>query len=224
MAFQEPQQWLPPKNFGSARTVRIDTPNRYDVAPEFGIYAIGTGGACSVYSPPESYWYVCSFHSVAEQANCISRGAAVCRCSNHTSGGGAFTFRTPSGLRYTPTAFPRADKWSDPVGDGAVINVWRPSRWSNWMFKWSNFDSKTRTIEFGEGGFQVSMREPDQLHSSNKLTSCVRVHVALITVAISLSKTFVKNSIHLASFSTMLRRASCTIFTTPPRVHQFRRI
>ena len=36
---------------------------------------IGTDGLCSVYDPPVSYW-----------------------CSEHPSGGGAFAFRTPSGV------------------------------------------------------------------------------------------------------------------------------
>lgn len=38
---------------------------------------IGVGGLCSVYDPPVSYW-----------------------CSEHPSGGGAFAFRTPSGVIY----------------------------------------------------------------------------------------------------------------------------
>ena len=40
---------------------------------------IGVGGLCSVYDPPVSYW-----------------------CSEHPSGGGAFPFRTPSGVIYKP--------------------------------------------------------------------------------------------------------------------------
>ena len=79
MAFQETQNWTRPLQYPPSRTVTINHPDRYAVAPEFGTYSIGQGGACSVYTPPESYW-----------------------CSNHTSGGGAFTFRTPSGLKYTP--------------------------------------------------------------------------------------------------------------------------
>lgn len=138
MAFQEPQNWTTPKSYPDPRTVAATSPNRYAVAPEFGTYSIGVGGACSVYTPPESYW-----------------------CSNHTSGGGAFTFRTPSGLRYGAAAFPRAAKWSDPVGDGAIINTWRPSRWSNWMFQFAGFDPAARKITFGEGGFQGARGSDD---------------------------------------------------------------
>ena len=45
--------------------------------PRFNEYMIGVGGLCSVYDPPVSYW-----------------------CSEHPSGGGAFAFRTPSGVIY----------------------------------------------------------------------------------------------------------------------------
>jgi hypothetical protein len=138
MAYQETQNWTAPHAYPPARTVAINTPNRYDVAPEFGTYSIGTGGACSVYTPPESYW-----------------------CSNHTSGGGAFTFRTPSGLEYTEGIFPNEGRWSDPVGDGAIINIWRPSRWSNWMFRWRDWDSEGRRILFGEGGWQGARGSDD---------------------------------------------------------------
>ena len=138
MAFQEPQKWTAPKDYGDPRTVMITKPDRYAEAPEFGIYSIGVGGACSVYSPPESYW-----------------------CSNHTSGGGAFTFRTPSGLEFAPGTFPNAASWTDPVGDGGIINIWRPSRWSNWMFEMAGFDLAEGAISFGDGGFQGARGSDD---------------------------------------------------------------
>jgi len=49
----------------------------------FQHYMIGIGGLCSVYDPPVSYW-----------------------CSEHPSGGGAFAFRTPSGVAPHHGAFP----------------------------------------------------------------------------------------------------------------------
>lgn len=51
-------------------------------------------------------------------------------------------------------AIPGIDTWNDPVGDGAVLNVWRPARWSNWMFKTAAYDKGSRNFTFGEGGFQ----------------------------------------------------------------------
>ena len=67
---------------------------------------IGVGGLCSVYDPPVSYW-----------------------CSEHPSGGGAFAFRTPSGVTPKAGALPNAP-YKD-VSD-AIFNVWRPARWANW--------------------------------------------------------------------------------------------
>ena len=46
---------------------------------------IGVNGLCSVYDPPVSYW-----------------------CSAHTSGGGAFAFRTPSGVTPKADALPHS--------------------------------------------------------------------------------------------------------------------
>jgi len=72
----------------------------------FQQYMIGIKGLCSVYDPPVSYW-----------------------CSEHPSGGGAFAFRTPSGVTPKPGALPHA-----PYADvsQALMFVWRPSRWANW--------------------------------------------------------------------------------------------
>ena len=89
---------------------------------------IGTKGLCSVYEPPVSYW-----------------------CSEHPSGGGAFAFRTPSGMTPKAGALPNA-----PYKDvsEAIINVWRPARWANWMFEVSGYDATTNNFTFGKGGFQ----------------------------------------------------------------------
>ena len=48
------------------------------------------------------------------------------RCSEHPSGGGAFAFRTPSGIVPKPGALPHL-----PYKDAseAIFNVWRPARW-----------------------------------------------------------------------------------------------
>lgn len=67
---------------------------------------IGVNGLCSVYDPPVSYW-----------------------CSENPSGGGAFAFRTPSGVTPKAGALPNL-----PYKDAstAIFFVWRPSRWANW--------------------------------------------------------------------------------------------
>jgi len=94
----------------------------------FSHYMIGVNGLCSVYDPPVSYW-----------------------CSEHTSGGGAFAFRTPSGVTPKTDALPNAP-YAD-VSD-AEIFVWRPARWANWMFEVADYDKTTGNMTFGKGGNQ----------------------------------------------------------------------
>ncbi len=92
----------------------------------FEHYMVGRKGLCSVYDPPVSYW-----------------------CSEHPSGGGAFAFRTPSGISPKPGALPHAPYKNV---DEAVFFVWRPSRWANWMFYVDHFENGNFT--FGHGGNQ----------------------------------------------------------------------
>ena len=94
----------------------------------FEQYMIGTHGLCSVYDPPVSYW-----------------------CSQHPSGGGAFAFRTPSGIAPKPGVLKNA-----PYQDAsdAIFFVWRPARWANWMFEVQAYNPKTNNFTFGKGGNQ----------------------------------------------------------------------
>jgi hypothetical protein len=125
--------WTPP-DFGKYGNVTFFTDNvashaRNDTSNGwFQHYMIGVGGLCSVYDPPVSYW-----------------------CSEHPSGGGAFAFRTPSGVTPKAGVLPNA-----PYKDvsEAILNVWRPARWANWMFRVKDYDPKTNNFTFGEGGFQ----------------------------------------------------------------------
>merc|ERR1712195_161406 len=86
MAASRGAKWTPPdfNKYGNVSfyTDQIPEPDRNDTACEshpcvqwFHHYMIGVDGLCSVYDPPVSYW-----------------------CSEHPSGGGAFAFRTPSGV------------------------------------------------------------------------------------------------------------------------------
>lgn len=75
----------------------------------FQHYMIGVDGLCSIYDPPVSYW-----------------------CSEHTAGGGAFAFRTPNGVTAGKEAFPNSPYKST---SDALMFVWRPARWANWMFE-----------------------------------------------------------------------------------------
>ena len=72
-------------------------------------------------------------------------------CSEKPSGGGAFAFRTPSGLTPKPNALPHL-----PYRDvtDAVFFVWRPYRWANWMFEVASYDRERANFTFGRGGNQ----------------------------------------------------------------------
>jgi len=99
----------------------------------FKQYMIGINGLCSVYEPPVSYW-----------------------CSEHPAGGGAGAYRTPSGVVPHAGVLPNT-----PYEDAsqAIVNVWRPGRWANWMFELSHYDSTTNNFTFGYGGFQGARGE-----------------------------------------------------------------
>jgi hypothetical protein len=75
-------------------------------------------------------------------------------CSEKPAGGGAFAFRTPTGVTPKTGALPNA-----PYADTTdmVINVWRPARWANWMFGVEKYEAGTFT--FGEGGNQGARGE-----------------------------------------------------------------
>ena len=36
----------------------------------------------------------------------------------------------------------------------ALVNVWRPFRWANWMFELADYDKNNNNFTFGHGGFQ----------------------------------------------------------------------
>ena len=126
--------WTPPEfakygnvTFYTDNLTAHDRPDHTDRA-WFEHYMIGVGGLCSVYDPPVSYW-----------------------CSEHPSGGGAFAFRTPSGVTPKPGALPHMP-YKDP--QTALFFVWRPNRWANWMFEVGAVDTKTSNFTFGKGGNQ----------------------------------------------------------------------
>ena len=124
--------WTPP-NFAKNKTIdfytdEIPLHDRNDTANEwFHHYMIGVDGLCSVYDPPVSYW-----------------------CSQNPSGGGAFAFRTPSGITPAVNAIPNLNQWKNPKD--ARWFVWRPARWANWMF--DTFSVNGTNFTFGKGGNQ----------------------------------------------------------------------
>ena len=133
MISEKDATWTPPQfdRFGNVTFFTDARPDTLrNVTPDdwFQRYMIGVGGLCSVYDPPVSYW-----------------------CSEHPSGGGAFAFRTPSGVTPKAGILPNA-----PYKDvsRAILNVWRPNRWANWMFEVGGYNATTNNFTFGKGGFQ----------------------------------------------------------------------
>mmetsp|Transcript_735 Transcript_735/g.1309 ORF Transcript_735/g.1309 Transcript_735/m.1309 type:complete len:790 (-) Transcript_735:142-2511(-) len=127
-------KWTPPNftKFGKVKYHTDKTPEHYRNTTKnwFNEYMIGVDGLCSVYDPPVSYW-----------------------CSEHPSGGGAFAFRTPIGMKYD---FPNGPY---KHGEDARLFVWRPARWANWMFDVAHYDAETGNFSFGRGGNQGARGE-----------------------------------------------------------------
>jgi len=134
--------WTPPnfKRFGPVAYYTDEVPEhrRNNSADNwFQHYTIGTNGLCSVYDPPVSYW-----------------------CSEKPAGGGAFPFRTPSGVTPKPGVLPGV-----PYADSSQMEffVWRPARWANWMFRVANHvvnpNNSAGNFTFGHGGFQGARGE-----------------------------------------------------------------
>jgi hypothetical protein len=119
--------WLPPKKYPKATTVVVNSPKRTDSAV-LQIYTMGTGGACSIFDPPENYW-----------------------CSANSTGGDAGLFFTPQGLTYPIGTF-----LDIPLGNGstAIAHVWHPYHWSMWMYKVDSIDTDNNQINWSYGGFQ----------------------------------------------------------------------
>ena len=108
---------------------------------EFEFYEEGKGGCCAGFTPSEGYW-----------------------CSDKTSGGGAFTYRIPSGItigsRNRKKILPNSPYKN---AKGAVFQAWRPGHWASWMFQVDQHatvtcpnSSETGCTELGWhiGGFQ----------------------------------------------------------------------
>ena len=104
-----------------------DTPLR-NSSDSFQKYQLGINGTCANFSPPAGYW-----------------------CGNQTSGGGAFTYRIPSGMIADKSILPN-QPYKSAVG--AVLQVWRPGHWASWMFEVGNYSSDSGTFTFSKGGFQ----------------------------------------------------------------------
>ena len=121
-------KWLPPATPPQPDTeVNPDQPFR-NSSVSFKKYQLGIGGTCNDFDPPAGYW-----------------------CGNRTEGGGAETYRIPSGMIADRKALPNSPYKSVK---GAVVHAWRPAHWASWMFEIDSYDSSTGVFKFSRGGFQ----------------------------------------------------------------------
>ena len=123
-------KWLPPTLATDPDTevfpdipLRKSSDNNY-----FQKYQLGIGGPCKYFDPPAGYW-----------------------CGNNTEGGGAFTYKVPSGMVADQKILPNSPYKNVK---GAIVQTWRPGHWASWMLEVGSYDSTSGTFNFSKGGFQ----------------------------------------------------------------------
>ena len=122
------EAWLPPAPLGSSVQFSPASPFR-NITGNYTGFALGVGGACSVFSPPASFW--CS--------------------TGRTQSGGSAPFQLPSGLVASPAILPHSP-YSTPAT--AIVHAFRPSRWESYMFQVNGTGALPSSLTFGAGGFQ----------------------------------------------------------------------
>lgn len=119
--------WIPPHAYPVPETYTLQAPIR-PTGLAFQQFTIGTGGPCSVFDPPESFW-----------------------CSSDIAGGGASIYQVPGGLVYSNTTF-SGRVWANPIG--GIVHAFHPGHWENWMFEIDYYNATNSTIGWHYGGFQ----------------------------------------------------------------------
>jgi hypothetical protein len=91
-------------------------------------FVLGIDGPCKDFSPPAGYW-----------------------CGTHTRGGGGVQYHgAPGGMVFDQQLLPHSPYKNTT---GAVVQMWRPSHWSSWMFEVGKGGNDT-SFNFSKGGFQ----------------------------------------------------------------------
>lgn len=124
------KQWLPlPSSLPPSPEVEEnpDKPFR-NSSNSFQKFQLGINGTCANFDPPGGYW-----------------------CGSKTSGGGAFTYRIPTGMIAGKSVLPH-QPYKNAVG--AIVQAWRPGHWASWMFEVGSYDTNSGTFNFSKGGFQ----------------------------------------------------------------------
>ena len=123
------KQWMPPTLPSEPdQEVFPDTPLRTSSPKMFRQYQLGIGGPCKNFDPPAGYW-----------------------CGSKTQGGGAFTYRIPSGMVADKSVLPNQPYKN---ATGAVVQAWRPGHWASWMFEVGKYDAGSGSFTFSRGGYQ----------------------------------------------------------------------
>ena len=124
----KPKEWLPstlPEV--PDEEVHPSTPFRKS-SDMFQHYQLGIGGPCKYFDPPAGYW-----------------------CGSKTEGGGARTYKIPSGMVADKSILPNQPYKN---AKGAIIQAWRSAHWASWMFEVGDYDPENGTFMFSKGGFQ----------------------------------------------------------------------
>ena len=122
------KSWLKPTLPSTPdKEINPDSPFRGS-ANMFQKYQLGVGGPCKYFDPPAGYW-----------------------CGSKTEGGGAFTYKVPSGMIADKSVLPNQPYKN---ATGAIVQTWRPGHWSSWMFEVGSYDVGSGQFVFSSGGFQ----------------------------------------------------------------------
>jgi hypothetical protein len=77
-----------------------------------------------------------------------------------------FNGSVPTGMRYNTnastnrgghnvSAFQGVDQWTRDGAVGAIVHVFHPAFWGNWMYELAAFNASASTLAFGKGAFNT---------------------------------------------------------------------
>ena len=50
--------------------------------------------------------------------------------------------------------FEGVENWTEEGARGAIVHVYHPDYWGNWLFELESFNATAKSLAFGAGGFQ----------------------------------------------------------------------
>jgi hypothetical protein len=120
------QSWAPPVRHDAALEVHVQSPSRDGTY--FPTYEVGIGGAADSFDPAVSYWAL-----------------------KRPAGGGASTYRVPSGLTTQPGQIPAPSNLS-----ASFVHAMHCGYWGSWIFSVANASANGSSVDitFDRGGWQ----------------------------------------------------------------------